>query len=176
MEYSMVVAYLLTIAVLPVMCIQYECPPFNGSLLGNMDTPSQDGLISSMDTTNPLIQVFRFDIVCLAAGSTRDQYRFVTVAATYSCLGISCNGTRSSLFDFQCSNVTSGLEWTDYGNGSRQDLPTADFPTLRTDCSSCVPPSEPLPVPYDPLTHCAGLHVHCSYHSIISHVLYLYIP
>ena len=132
-----------------------QCPLIQGSELGRMDTASTDGLISEAFTVQsgdndprPDVLLFDFSVVCLASGSTRETYRFVSVVASYLCNGgqSECNGTMLlSQFEFGCVDIGSGPEWRPNIQGSADNIRTTPADgtlstTVRTDCSICVSP------------------------------------
>lgn len=132
-----------------------QCPLIQGSELGRMDTASTDGLISEAfivqagdNDPRPEVLLFDFSIVCLASGSTREMYQFVSVVASYLCNGAQseCNGaTLLSQFEFGCVDSGSGPEWSPNIGGSTDNIRTTPADgtlntTVRTDCSICVSP------------------------------------
>lgn len=132
-----------------------QCPLIQGSELGRMDTASTDGLISEAfivqagdNDPRPEVLLFDFSIVCLASGSTREMYQFVSVVASYLCNGAQseCNGaTLLSQFEFGCVDSGSGPEWRPNIGGSTDNIRTTPADgtlntTVRTDCSICVSP------------------------------------
>ena len=153
---------------------QNECPEIQESELGSTTTPGTSGLIADAVTLGdsgsaPDILVLDSQTVCLAAGPTRDRYRYASVVVSFNCsgslgpgnaLGIStCDGELTVQFDFECF---AGPQWgraltlggDNVFNPSDGSLTTS----LRTDCSFCVDPAEAgsLGLTVDMATHCAG--------------------
>lgn len=111
---------------------------------------------SNLNPKNPIIVVEDFSVVCVAAASKRDTYRYISVVVRQICLQSLCpedQRDRSSLvqYDFQCD---SNDKWstTVLGNNEiRDDNPTADLETdLRTNCSVCSRTFDGV----DSVTHC----------------------
>lgn len=118
-----------------------------GGLLVNTYNPN-------LNPKNPIIILEDFTVVCLAAASKRDTYRYVSVVVRQICLKSLCpddqrNRSKLVQYDFQCD---SNNEWSTVAfGGVRDDNPTADLETeLRTSCSAC---SKELPGS-DAVTHC----------------------
>ena len=137
---------------------QVQCSLIQGSELGRKDTASTEGLISEAFAVQsgdnnagqrPLVLLLGYNVVCLAAGSTRDTYRFVSVVANFSCNGTQseCDGnTLLSQFEFGCVDGGSGSEWSPSIQGSTVDIRTTPADgtlntSARTDCAICISPT-----------------------------------
>ena len=117
----------------------------------------------------PAIDVIDSQTVCLAAGSTRDLYRYASVVVSFNCsgslppgnpLGISsCDGELTVQFDFEC---TAGPQWVNaltLGGDNVFNPSDANLSTsLRTDCSFCLDPAQGPVFQFavDVVTHCGG--------------------
>ena len=127
-------------------------------MLGRTDTASTEGLISEAFVVQsgdnnagqrPLVLLLGYNVVCLATGSTRDTYQFVSVVANFSCSGTQseCDGsTLLSQFEFGCVNGGSGSEWSPSIQGSAVGIRTTPADgtlntSTRTDCAICISPT-----------------------------------
>lgn len=117
-----------------------NCPLIQGFDLGSTDdSPSAAGLIGATFSSAENVQIMNYKIVCLAQGTVRDAYRFVSIVVNYT-----YNGTeRLSQFQFECQSGN----WSANLSGSllyaRTDPPDASLETiLRKDCVQCVDPSQ----------------------------------
>ena len=158
-----------------------ECPGIQESELGSTTTPGTSGLIADAITLGdpgsaPDILVLDAQTVCLAAGPTRDRYRYASVVVSFNCsgslapgnaLGIStCDGELTVQFDFEC---VSGPQWqralTLGGDNVFNPADGSLTTSLKTDCSFCVDPAiaGSLGLTVDMATHCAG--TTCTYPS-----------
>ena len=153
-----------------------ECPMIEAGDLGDVDSPSQDGLIADSYITGgdddgpPFVQLFRYHIVCSVVGTSQNTYQFVSVVAEYTCSGggSSCESTTGmiiSQFDFGCVESSGGgTKWDDLvvsvANDEIRTHPAdASFSTtMRSDCTLCLnPPSASLfSKTADTETHCVG--------------------
>ena len=137
---------------------QVKCSLIQGGMLGRTDTASTEGLISEAFVVQsgdnnagqrPLVLLLGYNVVCLAAGSTRDTYQFVSVVANFSCSGTQseCDGnTLLSQFEFGCVNGGSGSEWSPSIQGSAVGIRTTPADgtlntSTRTDCAICISPT-----------------------------------
>ena len=140
------------------------------SLIQASELNGTGGLIASSfligeNQDEPSIQLFEYQIVCLASGSARGTYRFTSVIANYSCNGVLCQGGSSgdfqfiSQFEFRCV----GGQWTfsSLEVALRTDAPDVVgslSTSLRRDCSLCITPDAAVLLqagPVDNETHCA---------------------
>ena len=148
------------------------CAEIMISDLGSTDTAGTGGAIaegfSSGETGSPPdVLVMSSRTVCLAADSTRGNYRFASVIATYDCGGFGAAACppgpypRTDQFEFGCV----GSVWGDSANfvNDRNVPVNPSITTLRRDCSFCISPNDansigimPLQNPVDNETHCAG--------------------
>ena len=113
----------------------------------------------NVNATTTFIQLQEFNIVCLAAASRRDMYRYVSIVVKQVCSGVLCSVNQQGLsavvqYDFECSSTTN--QWTPMtfrGTDIREDNPTADLETkLRTNCSACS--KDLIGAGADSVTHC----------------------
>lgn len=149
--------FFFLLGVFPLVASQ-GCPVIQQSELEGMD-----GLIALTyavgDADAPSVTVNNFNVVCLAASSTQDQYRYVSVVVSYSCSGNqNCNGDFVSQFDFLCSGGAWGSVFT--ADNSLTDPADGSLTTpIRTNCSFCVKPEVGqmlfLNVLPETETHCA---------------------
>ena len=152
MELSRLAVGLILFSVLSFARAQVDCPPFNVSELGAMDTLTSGGLIEdaiaavSGDPSALSVQVHNSNIVCLRNGRTRDTYSGVSVVANYTCTGApsECTGNPTlSQFEFEC---VTGPTWAASVGGSASSIittpPNGTLSTpLRTDCGVCISPA-----------------------------------
>ena len=117
---------------------------------------------------NATVEIQDYKVVCLAQGTVRDTYRFVSLVVNYT-----YNGTeRISQFQFECqleswnTNVSGSVQY------SRTDPPSASLETaLRTDCAQCIDPRQLSSV--NNTQHCSGMFVQWSNnnHRMVSGVI-----
>lgn len=111
---------------------------------------------SNLNPENPIILVEEFSVVCLAAASKRDTYRYISIVVRQICLLSLCpedQRDRSSLvqYDFECDSTDKWSTKVFGDTNIRDDNPAADLETeLRTNCSACW---RLLPG-IDSVTHC----------------------
>ena len=121
--------------------------------------------ITGDSPTTPTVNLVEsFHTICLAPGITRDEYRFVSLLANYTCEGNSnCpSGTAVSQFDFSCRN--GDWEGSIFGNSDhiRSDDPQSDFSTATQEgCSICATQAALRgaglgELTIDNATHCVG--------------------
>ena len=141
---------------------QSQCPMITEEILLSTDRPTRSNLLvqtydPNANPTTTIIQLQEFNIVCLAAASKRDMYRFASVVVKQVCSGNLCpieqRGVSALVqYDFECSSTIN--QWTPMtfgGRDVREDNPTADLETeLRTNCSACSKEFSGG----DPVTHC----------------------
>ena len=121
--------------------------------------PEDSEIISLINTTytSPVtISLTRKYTVCLASGTCRDQYRSASLLVQYMCTTRSCARgavVEKELLDLRC---TAGA-WSVVNLTAD---PHTEFDTApRTNCSSCVSPTEidtSLNQSYDAASHCVG--------------------
>ena len=108
--------------------------------------------------TNPFVELHDIHIVCKAAGTRRDTYRFVSVLVRQTCIGELCPMGHNSVdrvvqYDFQCSDFNEWVPETFNFDTVREDDPEATFDTAaRSNCGACAG----FLTAADPVTHCRG--------------------
>ena len=149
----------------------------------NLQDLVADALTTGDSGSPPAIELLDSQTVCLAAGSTRDLYRFASVVVSFNCssplppgnpLGIpSCDGELTVQFDFECG---SGPEWQSaitLGGDNVFNPAVANLSTpLRNDCSFCLDPAlggSVVEFAVDVVTHCGGIICHLATYMFIAH-------
>ena len=127
--------------------------------------PEDSEIISLIKTTytSPVtISLTRKYTVCLASGMCRDKYRSASLLVHYTCTTRSCARgavVEKELLDLRC---TAGA----WSVANLTADPHTEFDTVpRTDCSSCVSPTEidsSLKQSYDAASHCVGKLLQCN--------------
>ena len=155
----------VTIAVISLLiasCNSQSCQRIAANDIGSTNSPSTSGLIAERRAidigTLPIVQLFRYNVVCEATAGTRDGFRYVSLVADYSDNGIN----RSAQFDFSCdvANV-----WGIRVSGSTDNTitipPDASFDTLvRRDCFLCLS-SQRSGTSHENINHCEGI-IYCT--------------
>lgn len=125
---------------------QNHCPVIIPSDLGNVNTPSNDGLVPPLVGTS--IQILEANVVCLAQGSVKDTYRWISIIVRY----LRDDNMMEFLIQvqYQC---TAGV----WQGGTLTPNPVGTLTTsLKTDCFLCFDPRTTTAVTIDPDTHCVG--------------------
>ena len=124
--------------------------------LGSSTAPSAQGLLATAlaraepGNTNPSVQVFQFNTVCLSQGSVKDRYTSVSVVVRYRKDGME----DTAQVEYFCQNG----EWIFPMQFSASLNPNVTLSTsLRTDCLTCQPQETTFNV--TPEEHCAGTYV-----------------
>ena len=164
-----------------------NCPPVEVSDLGSTTSLSTDGIVpaafrSTNESSVPMVQILRHNVVCEVAGRWKDTVGQISVLVEYQCLGLGCPGYNSSQ-PSNILNVTSqfqvkcvfpldmyvsfiGYVATRGGGAIRVDNAVANFTTaIDRECGACVDPATGCPrnKNNDPVTFCGGMLTLCSY-------------
>ena len=140
-----------------------ECPPMSFEVLQSTDNSRRSTLLvqtynTNVDPTDPFIVVEEINIVCEAAASKRDTYRYASVVVRQICSGFACPEATRDIstvvqYDFECSISN---QWIPEALGStsiRDDDPKADLDTEPAErCAVCAMQAAGA----DPVTHCRG--------------------
>lgn len=132
-----------------------NCPLISISDLGNITTPSSDGLLAftlgtELGVSPPSIQILQLNKVCVAQGTVKDTFRSVSMVVRY--LRESDNMEVIVQVQYNCIGGTWG-----FVNPEVTMSPTATLTTAtRTDCVLCIDPALVAAIVVDPDTHCSG--------------------
>ena len=154
-----------------------ECPPMSLEVLQSTDNSRRSTLLvqtynTNVNPTDPFIVVEEINIVCEAAASKRDTYRYASVVVRQICSGFVCPEATRDIstvvqYDFECSIIN---QWIPEALGStsiRDDDPEADLDTEPAErCAVCAI----LAAGADSVTHCRGkrkcIHTYVDIHVI----------
>ena len=109
------------------------CPIIGHTDLTNLVTVALNSMSQGAST---MYQIPRYQVVCLAQGAGKDQYRMTSVIVAYQEVG----GTTQFILQFQfvCENAEWSANLGGLGNVVSTGPPTGDLTTpVRTDCRFC---------------------------------------
>ena len=165
---------LLVVAVVVGTGYSQDCSTPNAS---DLETVLEAIIQSGDASTDPVITIADFEVVCGAYAQQEGFLRGVSVVVEYTCSGHSnCpSGTVTEQIESACSSGswTNNVGGTTDSSRTRTTAPTATLSTTaRDDCSFCF--SEPLAddagagVTTDSETHCVGEWITGSVQPILS--------
>ena len=127
---------LVTLSVLPLVHLQTECPLITASELPGLMSEALSSTQQGQTVT--VQQLLKHNVVCLAQGTVKNQYRMVSVIASYLLSGSST--LTENQFHFQCesgswtTNVLSNVGFSLSQSPLSGNLTTP----LRRDCRLCT--------------------------------------
>ena len=127
---------LVTLSVLPLVHLQTECPLITASELPGLMSEALSSTQQGQTVT--VQQLLEHNVVCLAQGTVKNQYRMVSVIASYLLSGSST--LTENQFHFQCvSGSWSTNVLNDVGLSLSQSPLSGNLTTpLRRDCRLCI--------------------------------------